>query len=319
MSHGPSSKLSSWSGGQGATALSVVFFSIWGVLARKGLTNLTTYPGAYLRGVVWANFAACLVMGMLQRCSHVWGVTGKPNAIFTGLTTGFCGTLSSFSSVMLDGATSAINTTHQRFPAPGYGTMEVFSVMLTEFGISQLGFIMGCHLGEVIEAQKSIVISERLYWWLSRGVLASAIALVVANAIVIGVVPSSREWTFGVLFAPVGALLRWKLSVFNGTWYTGTFIANITGSAFLATFYLLQFGFRHDRALVTGQVHRQLLQGLDDGFCGGLSTVSTFMVELNKPSRRLAYTYGVASILVGWLVVFLILGPYHWTHGIYDI
>ena len=44
--------------------LNIVHGAIWGVLVRKGLMLLTTYSGSFLSGVIWANFAACVVMGL---------------------------------------------------------------------------------------------------------------------------------------------------------------------------------------------------------------------------------------------------------------
>jgi fluoride ion exporter CrcB/FEX len=55
------------------------------------------------------------------------------------------------------------------------------------------------------------------------------------------------------------------------------------------------------------------LQGVLDGFCGSLSTVSTFVVELRTLRRRDAYVYGVTSWVVGQVLMVLVLGSWIWS------
>jgi fluoride ion exporter CrcB/FEX len=49
---------------------------------------------------------------------------------------------------------------------------------------------------------------------------------------------------------------------------------------------------------------------LEYGFCGCLSTVSSFVYELDKLPVRYAYRYFCASILIGLLTCFAIVGSY---------
>lgn len=55
------------------------FFSILGTVTREGITLLSTYPGTYLKGIIWSNFTACLIMGLLTHSKQVWDLI-----IFTG-------------------------------------------------------------------------------------------------------------------------------------------------------------------------------------------------------------------------------------------
>ena len=52
--------------------LNIVHGSIWGVLVRKGLMALTSYKGSFLSGVIWANFTACIVMGLAIDGENLW-------------------------------------------------------------------------------------------------------------------------------------------------------------------------------------------------------------------------------------------------------
>jgi fluoride ion exporter CrcB/FEX len=83
-----------------ATLASIAFFSIWGVLGRLGLVALTTYDDLSVFPVVWAQAVGCFVMGLC--------IGSKPEIesvfppLFVGLTTGFCGSMTTFSTWIFD-------------------------------------------------------------------------------------------------------------------------------------------------------------------------------------------------------------------------
>jgi fluoride ion exporter CrcB/FEX len=58
-----------------------------------------------------------------------------------------------------------------------------------------------------------------------------------------------------------------------------------------------------------------VLQGIEDGFCGALTTVSTWMVELDTLRRVRAYVYGASSVAVGLSVMVVIMGSVRWSVG----
>jgi CrcB protein len=45
-----------------------------------------------------------------------------------------------------------------------------------------------------------------------------------------------------------------------------------------------------------------------DGFCGALTTVSTFVAELNGLRRMHAWMYGAASVVGGLAVMLVVMG-----------
>lgn len=111
-------------------------------------------------------------------------------------------------------------------------------------------------------------------------VLAVAISLLAVNS-------SSRDnselgrWV-AVMLAPVGCLARWRLSKLNGdrTWPAwlpgGTLLANLLASA-------VDFGLEVAvvRGGVESRVGRSLVAGVVGGLAGGLSTVSTWAMEVS--------------------------------------
>ncbi|KAI8071018.1 CrcB-like protein-domain-containing protein [Gongronella butleri] len=139
--------------------------------------------------------------------------------------------------------------------------------------------------------------------------IVSWVAVVIAAA----VSPYQRDLSLACVFAPVGALLRWRLSFYNGSAFyfpAGTLAANLFGTLILAIIYLLRY------SVQMSTLSCLVLTGLADGFCGCLTTISTFVVELTILPHRQAYAYGTLSVVVGQAIMFLVVGPFIWTHGI---
>mmetsp|Transcript_14509 Transcript_14509/g.17649 ORF Transcript_14509/g.17649 Transcript_14509/m.17649 type:complete len:605 (-) Transcript_14509:41-1855(-) len=111
-----------------------------------------------------------------------------------------------------------------------------------------------------------------------------------------------RTMVYAGILAPFGALLRWKLSTFNGKiqryhWFpVGTFAANVIGSIISASMVGLEPQFFSSYSFWTvGSV-----RAVKVGFSGCLSTVSTFVAETSgffKSSNPLrGYLYVFISI-----------------------
>ena len=119
---------------------------------------------------------------------------------------------------------------------------------------------------------------------------------------------------FALAFAPIGCLVRFQLSVHLNrlirSFPLGTFTANILGACVLGMAYDLQMS-----SAGAAVVDCQILQGIMDGFCGALTTVSTWVLELDTLRLRHAYFYGSCSILVGVGCVTAIMGSLDWTRG----
>lgn len=310
--------------------------AIWGVLARRALIVLTEYDGAFLGGVVWANFAACFVMGLLVTSEVVWSELvddSRPDVMFAakgvipfyvGITTGFCGTCSSFSSFILEAFEKATNTetTTYNYPNPAYGIMEALSVILAHLGISVAGFHAGRHITGAFD---NFAIPRKRYGqieWLTSGL---GIAAYIITIVLIATKKDGtwRSWTFSCLFAPFGAIARYllskKLNTLIKNFPFGTFTCNVVGCILLAIFTMLARGRSHISSklpIVTNVIGCHVLVGLDDGFCGALTTVSTFIVELFGLESLHDYRYGSALVIVGFSFMVVILGSYNWAVGL---
>jgi fluoride ion exporter CrcB/FEX len=79
-----------------ATLSLIAFFTFWGVLGRLGLTAIGTYSGQSVFPVIWAQTVGCLVMGLCLGAKPEIEAVFPP--LYVGLTTGFCGSMTTFST-----------------------------------------------------------------------------------------------------------------------------------------------------------------------------------------------------------------------------
>ncbi|KAK4954864.1 hypothetical protein LTR10_007056 [Elasticomyces elasticus] len=354
----------------------LILFSIFGTLARLGLQWLTFYPGApIVTPLVWANMLGCIVMGFLIEDQtlfqkHVLGDAStyeKPGhmteldavhkaeglkrkktiPLYIGLTVGFCGSLTSFSSFARDFFLALSNdlptpidhpadlastspTTTSTVPRHrGYSFEAWAAVVLFTIALALGGLMVGAHLAHFLGP-----ITPRLSIRMTRRFL-NPFMLVLGWGSWLGAVflaiwppdrpsgPSSRgSWAnetwrgqvlFALVFAPVGCLLRFyasvKLNPLVSSFPLGTFAVNMLGTAVEGMCYDIQHvGVGIMGRIGGGRVGCQVLQGVQDGFCGCLTTVSTWAAEIHGLRRRHGYAYAVASILGALCLMVIIMG-----------
>lgn len=352
----------------------LVLFSFIGTLCRLVLEHLTFYPGAPVTtSVVWANFAGTLLMGFFSENRELFcgddekelnatfpdsddeigrqDTPKKPMPLYIGLTTGFCSSLTSFSSFLRDafltifndlssplGQISSISlyaaaSPDSKPPNGGYNFMAVIAVCITEIILSLGALFLGAHIA--IFTSKWI---PRVPSWFTRKVLdpfvvVAASLLWVAIICLAALLPHSTRdhsiWSqeiwrgpalYALAFSPVGCLARFYISVnFNGqilSFPLGTFISNAGGTAILG----MSFALQHAKIAPAdvgggGYLGCQILQGIMDGFCGCMTTVSTWVLELSDLRRAHAYIYGFVSVAVSLIVLVVVIGSLKWAGG----
>ncbi|KAJ0116388.1 hypothetical protein J7T55_007368 [Diaporthe amygdali] len=247
--------------------------------------------------------------------------TKKTIPLYIGLATGFCGSFTSFSSFMRDIFLAVSNdlaygssTTSPR--NGGYSFMALLAVIIITVTASLAGLIVGAHIAIALEP-----VTPSLPYLVTRKV-ADRLAVVLAwgcwaGAIVLAAIPPADYWrgvaVFSLVFAPAGTLARFYVSLWlNGmrpAFPLGTFAVNMFGTAVLGMSWDLQ------RVPLGGVVGCQVLQGVEDGFCGCLTTVSTWVAELAGLRRRHAWIYGSASVVLGFTVMVAVMGGLRWSDG----
>ncbi|KAI1125693.1 CrcB-like protein-domain-containing protein [Nemania abortiva] len=259
-----------------------------------------------------------------------------PTPLHIGLATGFCGSFTTFSTFMRDCFTelSGIAAPTGLAPSPGRDFMGVAAVLFVTIGSCVTGLKLGAHIAIFLRGFNRRV-PRRVVRWLDYASLVLGIGAWI-GAVIMAVVPPDRPggpvshatetWRgqvlFGLVFAPVGCLLRFVVSMRMNSLVVGfplgTFVVNILGTLVLAVAWDLQRLPNRDISARIGRdlISCQVLQGVQDGFCGCLTTVSTWVLELSGLRRRHAYRYGLATLAVGLVIVVTIMGSLKWTIGL---
>ncbi|KAK7060584.1 Origin recognition complex subunit 2 [Paramarasmius palmivorus] len=256
--------------------------SIFGVLARLGLQALVTYDGESIFPLAFVQALGCFVMGAALPLKPIIGEFYGP--LYIAITTGFCGSLTTFSSWQVDVFDSWINSGGAHRGGLRDSNHEQFIDGLTKtvftLSLSLSSIIFGSYLAKLGEPYiPRLSPPKRVVRW---SITVISILLYAATLpTYFRLSPRFRhQATAALLFAFPGALTRYILSVklnpLVQTLPIGTFTANAGGTALLAAFHVLQ-------AISTKPVSPttcSILQGLGDGYCGCLTTVSTFAAEV---------------------------------------
>jgi len=277
----------------------------------------------------------------------------KTIPLYIGLTTGFCGSFTSFSSFILDVFFAMSNSLPVLDPHTsstsidgssidprnrGYDFMALVAMILLTITLCIGGFQGGAHIAVALEPYTPTVpfritrsFIDRIVVFLAFGVWLSAIIMAIWPPDRLGGPNGGGDWLeetwrgkliFALVFAPLGCLLRFYVSLrLNAripSFPLGTFVVNIFGTALLGMFYDLQhapLGGVFRRMVGGDLVGCQVLQGCMDGFCGCLTTVSTWIMELKWLQKRHAYVYGLSSVIVALGFLIVIMGSMKWTVG----
>ncbi|KAM7189162.1 CrcB-like domain containing protein [Naviculisporaceae sp. PSN 640] len=247
----------------------------------------------------------------------------KTIPLYIGLATGFCGSFTSFSSFMRD-IFLALSNDLTSPPSPrngGYSLSAVLAVILVTLSLSLSGLFIGAHIAIALHPILPSLPSSFTGKILDKTAVVFGLGAWLAS-IFLCIFPPDRQtalseetesWrgavTFALAFAPLGCLLRFYLSTRLNSrvarFPLGTFAANILGTAIL--------GMAWDVAHIpVDSVSCQVLQGIQDGFCGCLTTVSTWVSELAVLRRKNAYVYGGVSVAVGFGLLVAIMGGMRW-------
>lgn len=283
--------------------------SILGVLGRLGTVSLTTYDGSSVFALAYVQGIGCLVMGFGLSLKEPLGRYYGP--FYTAITTGFCGSFTTFSGWQLDIFNSWINASdYQRGGLRDVINGIGISTITLSLSLASISF--GATLGQLAEPYLKFPRFPPKWQRYSITIIS---ALVYGASIVTFFLLSDsfrHQATAALIFSYPGTLTRYFLSALLNPRYralpSGTLAANTLGTALLAAFQVLQ----NVNSPVSPYVCT-VLQGLKDGYCGCLTTVSTFAAEVRDLGRWKACRYVVVSWVLGQLMMLLILGPSYWT------
>eukprot|EP01084_Bolivina_argentea_P015917 29819_1 len=271
--------------------LSVISFASAGTLIRIIITDIFITTNIYKNNtIITASFATnifgCLLLGIIENYSRLSFslVSPIPNKLITkGLSTGLCGCITTFSSL-----NNELNhlIIHDK-PEFGEFLMCVIVTYSTCITLYFFGKFIGSFLNYLHRFCKSKRrrdtndnVNRQSINNNSNIVCKHSILFLLLFCLINGFcfmlsyyIHNKNEIYFSLILSPFGAGLRWLLGyIFNKqTWFPlGTFFANCLGSVLLTG---LTGWNLNDKQLI------KWIDAIMIGFCGSLTTVSTFVSQ----------------------------------------
>lgn len=373
------------------------FFSIFasccmlGTYARIGIQILSNYTYSFITPgtAMWPNFTSSMIMGIAQILNEAdvnWFVHYP--YLFTGITNGFCGSFSSYSTMIIESFlfSSSLNVYNLRtgiiLPNKAYGIFEFISVLFCHLFISMSSYLFGRQFAKDIlvfylggangdthididstefanngtesfnfshDTEQTIAIFDTEQIDSSKINHSTATKSTPFNAIIniilryldfvltILAIPliitiivlsiyydnySRGSWTLSALFVLFGSFLRYYVSnIFNAripSFPIGTFLVNqisVTIYCFLTIVERGKISNKLNIPIANSANKCRIVTALTTGFCGGLSTISTFVHEgYNLPFRNMLLYY-LLTVVVSISFCIIIMGSYAWAVG----
>ena len=297
-------------------ALSVA--SYIGVVTRIYLALLAQWNGVPYFHSLYPEIVGTAIMGFIG--SHKRLLQVKHKLFYQAVATGLCGSITTFSSWNSEAATILLQIDQQ--PADNVTRIVGwFTTLLLGIGMPIVALQFGKHIACLSPWSDQRLSTQEDSAPMKRYVIIEGAVFVIAWVVltIIGVtVPfavNRYDLLFSIVFSAFGTYTRWHLSPLNSAFEQfklGTFIVNVLGSWVLGSVavskrYLATLGISEQ------DIVHHVLAGLGTGFCGCLTTVSTFAVELTTLSLRGTYLYALSSILLAQVGLIVIRGPYEWA------
>ncbi|GAA5986841.1 hypothetical protein JCM5350_005259 [Sporobolomyces pararoseus] len=295
----------------------LILATIWGVLARLGLEWIGTFAEGQVFSVIWAQIVGCLVMGFVT--DRKKGIEAIFPPLFTMLGTGFCGSLTTWSTMANDTFVAFANLDQPAGTSRFTGILSGVAITLITLVASICALQFGVHLSSFLPSStSSSLLNHRRPVSRSTANSLNLITLLIGPLFWLGSLfllifgPSSYRprATFAIVFGPFGTLLRFTfskhLNSLNPRFPIGTFSANVLA---VLIFAILGIFARHPNSNLSCSA----IKGLEDGLCGSLSTVSTFVVELRTLGRRDSWRYFWTSWVASEIMLVIVLGSWVWS------
>lgn len=305
---------------KGSVCEHMVFFcslasaSYVGVLTRIYLSALANWTGVPLFRSLYPEMVGTVIMGFVV--SHKV-LLADHTFLYQAVATGLCGSITTFSSWNNE-AVSILLQAGQVPPDNGMRVLGWVTILLLGLGMSAGALTVGRHLAALSpwadgkqRNEESDASSTKCCCSAVEPVVFVCVWLVTTAVIVIIPYMLARlDLLFSCLFASLGTYLRWHLSPFNSCFRNfklGTFVVNVAGAWLLGGVACIL------ELYAKGELIHDILVGVSSGFCGCLTTISTFAVELSSLPLRSSYVYALSSVFAAQVGIVVVRGTVQWT------
>ena len=310
--------------------------AVFGAYLRVGITYFRVWHIETNYCVMYAQIIGCVIMGILLKFkAYFMGNSRYPptryrRLLYTILSSGLCGSITTFSTWQIECNKSLfiqadISWGNIMGTYNGARMLEWGVCLWIGVALPLMALHFGIYLAEILQEEQKVsqqdgVIStevepkEELKSVYEEVFLFAVfcITCVLSIGLPLLVFPTWIHLTYTAVFGILGAYLRYWLSSFNKIYKSfpmGTFAANIGGSWVLAgTLAASKFGVEYYNVGT-----QAALFGISCGFCGCLSTISTFVSEIDSMPNKHAYRYGIVSNLMAQAGIILIYNVYAWS------
>ena len=282
-----------------------------GVTVRIYIIFLAEWDGIVNFPSFWAQAVGTFVIGILtalkEKMHHNYII------IYTALSTGFCGSSTTFSSWNAEAAKVLLQVNHTTLiPIESWehhtSVVGYLTVLLLGVGVPISALLFGKNIALLIF---KIISKLKLKLVFNCNIpicvfpLFTIGAYLAATSFLIGlcIYYSSYNILFSLLFGCVGTYIRWLLSTFDKLNYKylkgfpfGTLFANSMGSLILACTTIAIARYTEKAGVESLQI--DLLTGVAIGLCGSLTTVSTFINQLVSLPFHIAIVYTLLSLII---------------------
>jgi fluoride ion exporter CrcB/FEX len=226
--------------------------------------------------------------------------------LYIGLASGYCGGVTTISGWQVQASLEILRPQ----------IMDGLLALLVGFCTFFSSFKFGLHLGKVAKRlyrkrykkkpknttqpesiQPTQTISPWRWHWEHILAISAATTLWAFFGLLFVFVKPSRTWSGAAFLAPWGTGIRWYISRWNVIWprfRLPTFIVNFIGS----TLYAILFVLKCKEESAKHALASSILSALIIGFCGTMTTASTFTSELRDiKNPKWAYLYGFATVI----------------------
>lgn len=183
----------------------IIFFAIWGALTRISFSALSTFPGQQVPNLIWAQFIGCAIMGFLVQDTTLFPKPHRYQPLYVGLSTGFCGSLTSFSGWIWEIFTSLANFDPHFDRIVVQSWLAGLSQVIITLAAGLIALRFGAHISDALQPRLQMISKNGKYKEILdrigviAGIIAWSIAIVVAAS-----TARFRGILLTAVFAPAG-------------------------------------------------------------------------------------------------------------------